>query len=231
MNQSDVNKILADTENGYDKMSVKFSETRKYFWRGLEFIGSYVKDGDNVFDFGCGNGRLLELFPNKKIEYCGVDTSGKLIEIAKQKYDKNSISFQKISSSGSLPFPNDYFNVVYSIAVFHHFPGKKYRETMAKELYRIMKSEEFVIITVWNLWQKKYFRNIIKNWADKLLGRSKLDWNDCCITFKDNEGKIFKRYHHAFSKKELCDLFFKAGFKMEKCENIDNKNLVYIGKK
>ena len=86
-----VDKILNETEIGYDSMAVKFSETRKYFWRGLEFIGDYVKDGDTVFDFGCGNGRLLELFSDKKIEYCGADVSEKLIEIAKNKYSGENI--------------------------------------------------------------------------------------------------------------------------------------------
>ena len=232
MEKKIANKILNETEKGYDFMADKFSQTRKYFWRGLEFIGNYAKDGDDVLDFGCGNGRLLELFSDKNVKYQGVDVSKKLIDLANGRYYSGNMNFSKIDSSQeSLPFQDNFFNAVYSIAVFHHFPGKKYRETMAKELYRITKPEGFVVITVWNLWQKKYFKNIIKNWADKLLGRSKLDWNDCYVTFKDNEGKIFKRYHHAFSKKELCDLFSKAGFKIEKCENMDGKNLVFIGKK
>ena len=39
-------KILKETELGYDAMAGKFSETRKYFWRGLEFIADYAKKGD-----------------------------------------------------------------------------------------------------------------------------------------------------------------------------------------
>jgi ubiquinone/menaquinone biosynthesis C-methylase UbiE len=224
------NKILNETEEGYDFMADKFSETRKYFWRGLEFIGDYAKDGDTIFDFGCGNGRLLELFSGKKINYFGADASGNLIDIAKKRCYSSDIVFQKIDSSQtSLTFQDNFFNAVYSIAVFHHFPGKEYREKMAKELYRITKSEGFVIVAVWNLWQRKYLKNILKNWFRKIIGRSNLDWNDCYITFKDNKGNVFKRYHHAFSKKELCDLFSKAGFKEEK--SINNKNIIFVGKK
>jgi len=232
MKKEIVEKILNETEEGYDFMADKFSQTRKYFWRGLEFIGDYTNDGDNILDFGCGNGRLLELFSNKAIVYQGADVSSKLIDLANSRYYSKNIEFLKINTSQtSLSFPDNYFNVIYSIAVFHHFPSKEYREKIARELYRITKSEGHIIITVWNLWQGKYVKNIIKNWKDKLLGRSNLDWNDGYISFKDNQGNIFKRYHHAFIKKEIKNLFEEAGFKMEKCENIDGRNLVFIGKK
>ncbi len=229
MKKEVADKILNETENGYDLVAGKFSETRKHFWRGMESIGNYAKDGDNILDFGCGNGRLLELFSGKNVNYFGIDTSSKLIGIAGQKYYGDNFKFQKISSSGSLPFPDNFFNIAYSVAVFHHFPGKEYREKMVKELFRVLKPGGVVVITVWNLWQKKYVVNIMINWRNKLLGKSELDRDDCYITFKDNEGNIFKRYHHAFTKKELSGLFVHAGFRKVKITN--GKNIVFIGKK
>ena len=237
-------KILQEIEQGYDLMSQKFSETRKYFWRGLEFIADYVKEGDKVLDFGCGNGRLLELFLDKNIDYLGIDISEKLIGAAKEKYPKRANSFNKISSSDSLALPDNSFNTVFSIAVFHHFPGERYRENVAKELYRVTKKDGHIIVTVWNLWQKKYIKNIFDNWINKIylnfgssafIGNAglpiQLDWNDCNMTFKDNHGKIFNRYHHAFTKCELKKLFKKAGFKIEKCEIINRRNILLVGKK
>ena len=251
MNQKSAEKILKETEFGYDSMAVKFSETRKYFWRGLEFIADYTQKGDKVLDFGCGNGRLLELIgKTEDMQYSGTDVSQKLTDIAKQHYQQHNTHFQKIypvkSAEGgpasqefngvnplqiTLPFADDYFNTVYSIAVFHHFPSRKYREDVAKELYRVTKKDGHIVITVWNLWQKRYIKNIIKNWVDKLKGDKNLDWNDCNITFKDNQGKIFNRYHHAFTKRELYKLFSNAGFQIEKCEIINGRNIILIGKK
>ena len=86
MKQSVVEKNLKQTEVGYDLIAKKFSETRKYFWRSLEFTKQYVKNGDAVLDFGCGNGRLTELFKNREIKYKGVDVSQKLIDYAKKQY-------------------------------------------------------------------------------------------------------------------------------------------------
>lgn len=229
MKKEIADKILAETESGYDVMADKFSETRKYFWRDLESIKVYAKDGDSVLDFGCGNGRLLKLFSDKKIDYFGADVSEELIKRAKQKYGGSSVSFQKIASSGSLPFPDNYFNTAYSIAVFHHLPGKECQEQIARELHRVIKPGGYVVITVWNLWQKKYLKNVLINWRNKLFKRSLLDWNDCYVTFKDNQGEVFRRYHHAFTKREMARLFLRSGFSEESVKI--GKNIVFVGKK
>jgi ubiquinone/menaquinone biosynthesis C-methylase UbiE len=230
MKKEIVDKILRDTEQGYDSMAVKFSDTRKHFWRGLEFIAGYAKNGDKLLDFGCGNGRLLELFADKKIDYCGTDVSEKLIELAQQKYA--SVRFFKTNpSQTSLAFTDEFFNTIYSIAVFHHFPSQKYREDIARELYRVTQKEGYIIITVWNLWQKKYIKSILCNWKNKIFGKSILDWNDCYISFTDNAGNKFQRFHHAFTKRELKNLFKGAGFEVGKCEVIDGRNILLVAKK
>jgi len=231
MKQEIIKQNLKQTEIGYDLIAKKFSETRKHFWRNLEFTKQYVKEGDKILDFGCGNGRLLELFAGKKIVYKGVDISQNLLELAKKKYPENRKDFIRISPDElSLPFSDKNFNSIYSVATFHHLPGKTYRKKVVRELYRVMKPEGWIIITVWNLWQRKYQRHLYKNWLNKTIGKSKLDWNDCQITFTDNEGKVFNRYHHAFAKGELEKLFRKAGFNIIKTKKIGG-NIVLVGQK
>lgn len=229
MDQKTAEKILLETEQGYNLISNKFSQTRKHFWRGLEFIGDYAEKGSVVLDFGCGNGRLLDILDDD-LQYYGVDVSQKLVDVAKQKYP--NFNFAKISPIQSTLAPNDeFFNTVYSIAVFHHFPSKEYREKWVQELYRVTKKDGHIIITVWNLWQKKYFKNILRNWFSKTFKNGELDWNDCYISFTDNQGNKFQRFHHAFTKRELKKLFASAGFKIEKCEIINGRNILLIGKK
>lgn len=230
MDKSLAQNILHEIESGYDLISSKFSQTRSHFWWDLEYIKNYTKNGDRILDFGCGNGRLLELIGDKNMQYHGVDISEKLIEIARCKYHGNHISFQKISSSPSLSFEDNFFNVVYSIAVFHHFPGQEYQLHRAKELYRVTKPGGKIIITVWNLWQRKYIFFILKNWLRKIAGKNQLGWNDTYIAFTDNNKKIFQRYHHAFTRGELARIFQEAGFKVIKCQRVRN-NLVLEGEK
>jgi ubiquinone/menaquinone biosynthesis C-methylase UbiE len=223
--------ILRETEQGYDRIAEKFSETRKYFWEDIEFIKNYSQNGDRILDYGCGNGRLLGLFENKSIDYTGLDLSGKMINIGKVKYQDPLIKFRKITSFDSLTFPGNFFNSVYSIAVFHHLPSWALRQKVAKELYRVTQPGGFIIITVWNLWQKKYLKNILINWGNKLIFKSRLDWNDCWIDFKDNRGNLFNRYHHAFRKNELGKIFKDAGFVTERCQVLNKKNIIFVGRK
>ena len=231
MKKNTVDKILYETETGYDQMAEKFSGTRNFFWPDLQFIKDHISAGDRILDFGCGNGRLLGILQEKKIEYFGVDVSQKLIDLAKIKYPQFAQNFSKISGFDSLSFPDEFFNVIVSIAVFHHLPDKKFRLAMAQELFRVTKPGGEIIITVWNLWQPKYKKYLWKNRWRKIFFLSKLDWLDCEIPFKNNEGKIFKRFHHAYTKKDLTELFSQAGFQIEKVEVVNKKNLVLIGRK
>ncbi len=231
MKQKVVEKNLKQTEVGYDLIAKKFSETRKHFWRSLEFAKEYVQSGDVVLDFGCGNGRLLELFEDKNIKYKGVDPSQKLIDLAKKQYTSYQDDFIKISPTKvSLPFNAENFNSIYSIATFHHLPGEKHRFAVAQELYRLTRNNGWIIITVWNLWQTKYKKQIWKNRFSKLIGKSKLDWNDCQITFTDNNGEVFNRYHHAFTEGDLERLFRKVGFNIIEVKKVGG-NIVLVGQK
>lgn len=226
-------KILLDTELGYDFMSGKFSETRKFFWRGLEFIADFAKEKDIILDHGCGNGRLLDLILKaKNIRYYGTDPSQRLVEIAREKHGGSVIRFQKTDPiQSTLPFNDEFFNTSYSIAVFHHFPSSEYRQQCAKELYRVTKKGGCVVVTVWNLWQRKYVTKVIKNWYNKIIGESRMDWNDCYISFRDNQGNMFQRFHHAFTKSELEKLFISAGFSIERCGVVNGRNILLIGRK
>jgi ubiquinone/menaquinone biosynthesis C-methylase UbiE len=230
-----INKILRETEIGYDQMADKFSNTRKNFWGDLAFISDYVKDGDRILDYGCGNGRLLEILKDKNIEYIGLDISQKLIDLAKAKYPERVESFFKISSLSSLAFPDDFFNRIISVAVFHHFP-EKYAKEMAKELFRITKPDGTLIVTVWNLWQKKRRKNIFNFTAilGKIFQKGEyrgFGFRDILVPFQNNQGGVFKRYHRVYTIRSLAEVFLFAGFEVEKCFLENEKNIVLIARK
>jgi ubiquinone/menaquinone biosynthesis C-methylase UbiE len=202
----------------------------------LEFIRNYVRPGERILDYGCGNGRLLELIIDVPgIEYYGIDVSERLIDMARSRYPGSNIHFSTIPASCSgehrIASADRFFNTAYSIAVFHHFPSRGYRENMARELYRVTAEGGRVVVTVWNVWQKRYRKNILKNWFLKLRGKSELDWNDCLVSFTDNQGNVFQRFHHAFTKRELKKLFEGAGFEIERCEVVGGRNIVLVGEK
>ncbi len=214
-------KILAEIEAGYDLVAEKFSDTRNFFWKELEFIANIVSPGDKILDFGCGNGRLLEILKDKNIEYHGVDVSLKLIQKAKEKYPDFKGQFSKIEAEASLPFPVNYFNVIFSLAVFHHF-SREYQGKKIKELYDRLKPGGTVVLTVWNLDQKNILSS--KRWET-------ISDDEAYISFENNEGKKFQRYHFVFSEEKLKNLAEKAGFQVERCDTIGGKNIILVGKK
>lgn len=225
---------MDELEVGYDQMSDKFSNTRSFFWKDLAFIADYIENGSSVLDFGCGNGRLLEILKDKKIDYTGIDISQKLIDLAKTKYPENSESFLKVTSQDSLAFSDNFFNNIIAIAVFHHFP-KDYANKMAEEFYRIAKPGGIVIITVWNLWQRKYWKNIFNFSMLKRFfqsGRfSGFGFRDIFVPFQNNGNEVFNRYHRVYTKKELADIFVEAGFEIERCSLVNNRNIIIIARK
>lgn len=218
-------KIVEDTKRNYNLIAEDFSRTRSKLWPELDFLAGHVKDGDRVLDLGCGNGRLTVLFKDKNIEYIGVDISEKLIEIAKDKFSIYNFQFTispkfMVADGLNLPFPDNYFDKVFSIAVLHHLPSKKLRAKFVKEAHRVLKKNGYAFFTVWNLWQKTGFSAYLKNFILKIFGLSKLDFGDVFITW----GKKANRYFHAFTKGELKNLFAKNNFIVKKVGKLFRKS-------
>ncbi|MGW8185142.1 MAG: class I SAM-dependent methyltransferase [Candidatus Moraniibacteriota bacterium] len=235
MKEELVKKILKDTEIGYELISEKFSQTRNRFWGELEFIKKFTPANGQVLDFGCGNGRLVEILLDKDINYVGVDVCENLINAAKKNVEglreSRKIQFLKIDSDfKKLPFPSEYFDSIYSIAVFHHLPSATLRLEVMRELYRLLKKDGFIIVTVWNLWQPRYRKNIFKNWKEKIFKKSALDFNDCYVSFTNNQGQRFDRFHHAFTTYDLANLLKKSGFNIIECRKIKG-NILVVAKK
>ena len=208
--------LLEKTKRDYEEIAEHFSDTRVKLWKDIIFLADFVKDGDKILDLGCGNGRLFKLFKSKDIDYIGVDLSKKLIEIAREKYkDYPNVKFL-VRDALDTGFDENSFDLVYSIALLHQIPSKKYRLQSLNEVNRILKSEGFLILTVWNLWQKKYMRNILKTFflKIKIPGPTKLDFKDTFIPWKKRNGTTINRYYHAFTIKELRKIVKEAGFKI-----------------
>lgn len=222
MDKNTQQELLRIVEKNYNDIADDFHETRKkYLWPELLNLTNEVKNGDSILDVGCGNGRLLEAFKEKKIKYIGIDQSEELIKIAEKYYKSDprfSVSdFQfrvaNILELGKIPQMN--FDHVFSIAVLHHLPGEKLRVDALKQLKNKIKNDGKIILTAWNLWpQKKYRKLILKFFILKLIGKNKMDFGDIVFNWKGEEGK--KRYYHAFREKELKKLIKKAELKIEK---------------
>jgi len=234
--------LLKKTIGDYNRIAEQFSSSRYSIWPELNLFKEYIKEGERVLDSGCGNGRLLELFKDCNVDYIGIDNSEKLLEIARNKHPQQKF---QLADSLSLPFPNDYFNKIFSIAVFHHIPSKELRLRFLKEAKRALRPDGLLILTVWNLWQRpKTLKLLFKFTMLKVAGKSKLDFKDIFVSWGGSRAKASlppwqkktDRYIHCFTKNELKKIAKEAGFKIIKAGTlkrgeIKNCNIYLIVKK
>jgi len=200
-------KLLNKTREDYNRIAGDFSGKRKYPWKHSLFLFKYIKKGDKVLDLGCGNGRLYQVLEG--VQYVGLDFSKELIEIAKKNYPQADFI---LGPGLNLPFSDNCFDKVFSVAVLHHIPSEELRLKFLKEAKRVLKKNGLLVLTVW-----KTRKFILKYSFLKILGLNKMDFGDVFIPW----GGV-KRYIHCFSKKGLRKLAKKAGLRVQEI-GVDRK--------
>jgi len=208
--------ILEKTKENYNLIAKEFSTTRKEIWEELEFLFKDLKEREKVLDLGCGNGRWYRVFKEKKVDYFGLDNSEKLIEIAKENFPEAKFF---LGDALNIPFPEDFFDKVYSIALLHHIPSEEFRIKVLNEAKRVLKRGGILVLTCWKIHQPREIFTLLKYTFLKLVGKSKLDFKDMFLPW----GKKVLRYYHCFSKKELENLAKKAGFEILESGVVKNK--------
>ena len=108
-----------------------FSDTRYCLWDSVKEFSKEFKGGSNVLDAGCGNGKNIKYF-NEKCKIIGIDNCPGLIELCKEK------GFEVYEADiKNIPFENNIFDYIMSIAVIHHFDKEADRLSAINEMLRV----------------------------------------------------------------------------------------------
>ena len=131
----------------FDRFCAIIGLGRKYREKIIRAIG-VIRKGSKVLDAGCGTGSLAIELKNKynMSKIYGVDIDKKILKIAKKKSIKNKVNiFYQQAPLQSMPYPDSYFDVVYSSLVFHHLTTED-KITATKEIYRVLRKGGFFIL-------------------------------------------------------------------------------------
>ncbi len=94
-----------------------------------------------ALEIGCGPGRLMRPMSRHFVEIHGVDVSDEMIALAKEKLHDIPSAHPHATDGASLrQFEDEYFDFVYSYAVFQHIPSRDVVFEYLKETHRVLKS-------------------------------------------------------------------------------------------
>ena len=218
--------ILKKTQQDYNIIAEHFSQKRRFIWRDLRPFLNLVKPVNKVLDIGCGNGRLYGELKNKKINYLGLDFSQKLLTIAKKQYPQGKFK------AGDLTQPKTWqkiknFDICFCIAVLHVLPTPELQLKVLRFIHRSLKKDGLLVLSVWNLWQKRFWKMHCQQLLWKIKQGCQLRWLQ--VPYKITQGPTVNRFYYAFLPWELKNLVKKAGFRIEK--TTIGRNLYLVARK
>ncbi len=182
---------------------------RYYFLSRYDITESLISSGERVLDVGCGEGSMLRRLSPRFKELYGLDVSSTAIQEAQEKKEQmcpeeaSKFKFTLGNADNSLPFPDNFFDAIISIAAMEHIYDLFF---LVGEMYRVLKPNGYVVVEVPNI-------AYLKHRLALLVGRlpvtsSSFDrWQEVGW----DGGHI-----HYFTMKRLCWLFQSLGFHIEK---------------
>lgn len=195
-----------DQKKVWDAIAEKWVEFRRKPKAGVENFLYGLKG--KVLDLGCGSGR--NFFKIDGVDFYGVDFSEEMLRFA----DRVGYVELKKSSADYIPYDNDFFDGGIFIAVLHCIESIKERRKSLEELFRVLKPEACVMITV------------LSDRHDRVRGRGK----EVVIPWTIDDVK-YLRYYYIYDMDELRDLLISVGFEIVKIWNWKNKNTHAIVRK
>lgn len=142
---------MKKTKNNYINVIYNFKDRpyTKYPNKLIKYlIRRYgLQKGFSILDLGCGRGEFLECFVNNGLVGYGTDQSDFVNQYSKNINFKSS-DFEK----EGIPFPDNYFDYVFSKSVIEHFYNP---EKFGNEVYRVLKPGG-KLITMCPSWEFNY---------------------------------------------------------------------------
>ncbi len=195
-----------DYEKYYSESKITAVWLVNHFEKHIE-----LKD-KNILDWGCGPGRIIRHLPeiiDSDCKFYGTDYNKSSIEWCQKNI--KSVSFNHNSLEANLPYPDDYFDVIYGISIFTHLSEKLHKDWY-NELRRILNPAGIIFLTTQG-----------DNFKEKLTASELKDYEkgNLVVRGKVKEGH---RTYSAFHPKQFLLKIFSNDQVLEHIEIIPEKN-------
>jgi ubiquinone/menaquinone biosynthesis C-methylase UbiE len=172
----------------YDNIAKHFSDTRHTVWKYTKKFISSLKPNSNCLEIGCGNGKNM-CYRQDDLIWKGAEICENFISICKGK----ELDVCKANAL-DLPFEDNCFDVVISIAVIHHLSTPERRKKAVQEMFRVLKPGGRILLEVWSIKQG-------------IKSKRKFETLDNMVSWEEKTSKkIYQRYYHVFDEGELSSL-------------------------
>lgn len=163
-------------------------------------------ENKKVLEIGCGLGAHTETLAKKKAILTSVDLAPTSIIVTKKRLKLKNLKANLLECDAEkLPFPNDYFDIIWSWGVIHHSPNTK---KCAQEISRVLSKNGTLYIMLYN-------KNSLYNWINVIFRYGILRGKLFSMTFqelknrytdgKSDKGAPLSKY---FTRKEIRNNLF-----------------------
>ena len=211
-----MNEINNDT---YNHIAYEFAETRAYVWQCVKDFTDLINlsnfnklDNSLILEIGCGNGKNMEyLIKNISSKstsmhnIIGIDNCESFIKICENK-KLDAI----LSNSSLLPFPNNSFDFILCIAMFHHLLTTEEQNETFREILRVMKNNSYGILTCWSILQPEKSNFKFTEGINIVPWKGRKNVNKIRYYFVYSE-KMFRDYFESFSEINIINIYNEHG--------------------
>jgi len=133
----------------------------------VDYFSKHIElKNKKILDWGCGPGRVVRHLPSiigNECKYYGTDYNNKTIDWCTKSL--SGIIFNRNILEAKLPYPDNFFDVIYGISIFIHLSEQMHYDWF-NEIHRILKPDGIIFLTTQgNNFRVKMTRKELANYS------------------------------------------------------------------